>query len=189
MNKKKITIISITAVILIGIVTYGLLYLFLYEKNNDEIVKFGNKLKVNIDDDFALVDISTGEIVENIHVVCNGKTKLMKEGVVKEALERGNINIKSSTMSTVNYQDCMVMFYEQGENYVFQITHMYADVSDEGLTPVTDRNVFLLYFDKDDFSKFIIRIGDSEKENDKYAIVRASDSKEAKAVLDKFVRR
>lgn len=32
-------------------------------------------------------------------------------------------------------------------------------------------------------------LGDSEKENDKYAIVRASDSKEAKAVLDKFIRR
>lgn len=32
-------------------------------------------------------------------------------------------------------------------------------------------------------------LGDSENENDKYAIVRASDSKEAKAVLDKFIRR
>ena len=187
MNKKKITIISIVAVILIGIVTYGLLDLFLYEKNNDEIVNFGNKLKVNIDDDFALVDISTGEIVENIHVVCNGETK-MKKGAT-EADDKGNINIKSSTMSTINYQDSAVIFYEQGENYVFQITHMYADVSDEGLTPVIDRNVFLLYFDKDDFSKFVIRIGDSEKENDKYAIVRASDSKEAKEILDKFISR
>lgn len=92
-------------------------------------------------------------------------------------------------MSTINYQDSAVIFYEQGENYVFQITHMYADVSDEGLTPVIDRNVFLLYFDKDDFSKFVIRIGDSEKENDKYAIVRASDSKEAKEILDKFISR
>lgn len=189
MNKKKITIISIAAVILIGIVTYGLLDLFLYEKNNDEIVKFGNKLKVNIDDDFALVDISTGEIVENIHVVCNGETKLMKEGVVKEDLERGNINIKSSTMSTINYQDCMIMFYERGENYIFQIAYMNDDVSDEEVTSETGSDAFFLYFDKDDFSKYIIRIGDSEKENDKYAIVRASDSKEAKAVLDKFIRR
>lgn len=40
MNKKKITIISIVAVILIGILTYGLLDLFLYEKNNDEMVKY-----------------------------------------------------------------------------------------------------------------------------------------------------
>ncbi len=66
---------------------------------------------------------------------------------------------------------------------------MNDDVSDEEVASETGSDVFFLYFDKDDFSKFIIRIGDSEKENDKYAIVRASDSKEAKAVLDKFIRR
>lgn len=186
MNKKKITIISIVAVILVGIVTYGLLYLFLYEKNNDEIVKFRNKMKINVDDDFALYDVSTGEIVENIHLVCKGEADMMSEKA-RENRSEGNINIKSNTLSTINYQNSIFGFFESGENYVVQIIHDNVTVNDDGISSEFDSNVFFLYCEKDDFSNFVIRIADSEDENSKYVIVRANDSKEAKKIVDKFI--
>ena len=107
MSKKKFVIIGIVAILLVGVGTFALTYLFAYKNNDDEIVKFGSKIKVNIDDDFYLYDVEANEIVEDIHFVCKGEGKIRDNQ--SGSHDKLAINIKSKTLSNCLWPKLIIL--------------------------------------------------------------------------------
>lgn len=183
MSKKKFVIIGIVAILLVGVGTFALTYLFAYKNNDDEIVKFGSKIKVNIDDDFYLYDVEANEIVEDIHFVCKGEGKIRDNQ--SGSHDKLAINIKSKTLSTLNMADCICGFYETEENYVSYITFADSVMIDDKLETEFSNYIFYLVVDKSEFDNFIIKVYD-QKDKKNYVVVKTNNSSEAKELAEKL---
>lgn len=187
---KKIIITSVVAVILVGILSFGLSYLFLYEKNDDTLVCFMNKAKVNLNGEYALYDIENDKILENVQFTCSGEGKVADKSVTGSQI--GKINLVSKTIAITNFEAPTFSFFENGNTMQIWITNFTVDENNDGnITSGIDDYSFNIYVDKKDSSKHYIKVSEYEKEKegvgsykDKYVIIKAKDTKEVKDIMD-----
>lgn len=185
MSKKKIIITSVVAVILVGI-----LYLFLYEKNDDTLVCFMNKVKVNLNGEYALYDIENDKILENVQFTCSGEGKVVDKSVTGSKI--GKVNLVSKTIAITNFEAPTFSFFENGNTMQIWVTNFTIEENNDGdITSGIDDYSFNIYVDKKDSSKHYIKVSEYEKEKegvgsykDKYVIIKAKDTKEVKDIMD-----
>lgn len=190
MSKKKIIIISVVVVILVGILSFGLSYLFLYEKNDDTLVCFMNKAKVNLNGEYALYDIENDKILENVQFTCSGEGKVASESVTDSQI--GKINLVSKTIAITNFEAPAFSFFDKGNTMQVWITNATVDENNDGnTTSGIDDYSINVYIDKKDSSKHYIKVSEYEKERegfgsykDRYVIIKAKDTKEVKDIMD-----
>ena len=183
MSKKKFVIIGIVAILLVGVGTFALTYLFAYKNNDDEIVKFMDNLKLNLDGKYYLFDQNCDELIEEVQFVCNGEGKIIEEG---EQDFQVNLNLISSIIPTINYRDCKASCTNLG-NCIWIIIRgvSLVEKEDGGVAPKSEDYVFEIYVDLDDLSNYYIDVSNTDND-ERYIITNIKDSKEAKKIVNIF---
>lgn len=180
MSKKKFVIIGIMAVLLVGVGTFALTYLFAYKNNDDEIVKFMDNLKLNLDGQYYLFDQNCDELIEEVQFVCNGEGKIIEEG---EHDFQVNLNLISSIIPTINYRDCIASCTTLGNCIWLHILGTSIIEEDGIVRPKFEDYYFDIYIDQDDLSNYYIEASQADNE-DRYIITNVKDSKEAKELVN-----
>lgn len=174
MKKKKIIGITAGSIVILAIVIYTLVYLLGYKFNDAEVVVFNDKVKVNIDKDLAIYDANKGEIIGKAHVVYQADDCDGKFNISGEVLPTRNITLKKG-------ENNVSVKHKNGTNVC--ISNPYCIVDEDGnLKPEIDDYHFWLYIDKEDNSKYMIRIlkyGDDCE----YILVDATDKTEAEDII------
>lgn len=178
MNKKKKRCILVGILIIICILFSFLLYLFFYKFNKNEIVLFNNKLKMNIESNFAVYDTGLDDIVGSVDLIC-------KFDGGEENLE-GKFNISGDVFPTINIelQGGKNSTYKVYEDYIcVYISDPYFSYGDEeNVIPEIGEYGFRIYIDRNDMSKYMVKVSKSNEECN-YILVCAKDGVDAKNII------
>ena len=148
--KKKVVIIGIV-VLFVVVMIYPTLYITQYMLNNDEIVYFGDSIKVNIDKNMSIVtldDKGENQIIGKAHITFEGEGKEDEQMNVSKIKISGNelLNIEGSSENN----DCIASMSKTGKNIDFEY-RIFITVIDYNIeTDVkVKNNLFILYISKD----------------------------------------